>query len=58
MSRWQPTEVQKLVREAPQATVASALCELFPRHSEDGVRAKAYRLGLRWPRVRRAGRKS
>ncbi|WP_167539765.1 hypothetical protein [Burkholderia glumae] len=58
MSRWQPTEVQMLVRETPRARSAAHVCCLFPRHSEDGVRRKAYRLGLPWPRARRAGKKS
>ncbi|WP_208456361.1 hypothetical protein, partial [Burkholderia gladioli] len=61
MSRWQPTEITTLVREVPRAAAPGDLVKFFPRHPLSGIRWKAGRLGLAWPRgkrVKRAGRQA
>lgn len=50
MSRWTTTEVALLVHEAPLARTPEDLRPLFSRHSLLGVRAKARRCGVAWPK--------
>ncbi|WP_186055709.1 hypothetical protein [Burkholderia gladioli] len=56
MSRWQPTEITTLVREVPRAAAPGDLVKFFPRHTLNGIRWKAGRLALAWPRGKRVKR--